>query len=99
MVATLGGTLLTCLSKTQMTVTLSSTEAYYVALSACAQEIKFVSILLGEMAKVENPYVIHENSRGNIFLAKNRQVGIHTKHIGISHHFLQKMVEEKDIDI
>ena len=33
LVSTLGGTLLTCLSKTQRNVTLSSTEAEYVALS------------------------------------------------------------------
>ena len=37
LVATLGGTLLTFSSKTQRTVTLSSTEAEYVALSACAK--------------------------------------------------------------
>ena len=59
LVATLGVTLLTCSSKTQRTVTLSSTEAEYVALSACAQEVKFVSMLLGEMIEVQNPSVIY----------------------------------------
>ena len=38
LVATLGGTLLTCLSKNQRTVTLISTEAEYVTLSARTQE-------------------------------------------------------------
>ena len=52
LVATLGGTLLTCLSKTQRTATLSSTEAEYMALSACTQEVKIVSMLLGEMNEV-----------------------------------------------
>ena len=56
-------------------------------------------MLLGEMTKVENPSVIYEYNQGVIFLAKNRQVGIHTKNIYIIYHFLRDMVEEKDIDI
>ena len=44
LVATLGGTLPKCLSKTQSNVTLSITESDYVALSACAQAVKFVDI-------------------------------------------------------
>ena len=99
LVATLGGKLLTCSSKTQRTVTLSSTEAEYVALSACAQEVKFVSMLLEEMTEVGKPSVIYEDNQGVIFLAKNRQVGIRKKHIDIRHNFLRDMVEEKDIDI
>ena len=59
LVDTLGGTLLTCSSKTQRTVTLISTEAEYVALSTCAQEVKFVSMLLGEMTEVEKPSIIY----------------------------------------
>ena len=51
------------------------------------------------MTKVKNPYVIYDNNQGAIFLAKNRQVGICTKHTDIHHHFLRYMVEEKDIDI
>ena len=69
------------------------------ALSACAQEEKFVSMLLGEMTKVEKPSVIYEDNQGAIFLAKNRHVDIITKHTDICHHFLRDMVEEKDIDI
>ena len=42
---------------------------------------------------------IEDNQGGEIFLSKNRQVGIHTKHMDICHHFLRDMVEDKDIDI
>ena len=48
---------------------------------------------------MEKPSVIYEGNQGAIFLAKNRQVGIRTKHIDIRHRFLRDMVEEKDIDI
>ena len=46
LVSTIGWTLLMCSSKTQRTVTLISTEAEYVALPACTQEVKFISMLL-----------------------------------------------------
>ena len=52
LVAKLGGPLITCSSKTQRYETLSSTEAEYVALSVCTQEVNFVSMLLGEMNEV-----------------------------------------------
>ena len=99
LIATLGGTLLTCLSETQRNLRLISTEEEYVAMSACAQEVKLVSIFMGETNEVKQPSVIYENSQGAIFLANNSQVGILTKHIDIRHHFLQDMVEGKDIDI
>ena len=51
------------------------------------------------MTKVEKPSAIYEDNQGAIFLAKNRQVGIHKNHIDIRCHFLWDMVEEKDIDI
>ena len=75
---------------------LSSTESEYVSLSECAQEVKFISIILGEMIEVEKPSVIYEDNKGAIFLAKKRQVDICTKHIDIFHHFLRDMVEEND---
>ena len=99
MVATLGGTLLTFSFKNQRTLTLGSTESDYVALSACAQEVNFVGMLLGEMTEVENPSVFYEDNQSAIFLAKNGQVRIRTNHVGIRHHFLRDVVEENDIDI
>ena len=59
-------------------MTLSITETKYVALSACAEEVNFVSMVLEEMTEVENPSVVYEDNQGIIFLAKNRQVGIRT---------------------
>ena len=78
---------------------LSSTEAEYLALSACAQEVSFVNTLLEYMTKVYKPSVIYEVNQGIIFLVKNRQVGIHTKHIDIRNHFLRDIVEDKYIGI
>ena len=49
-------------------------------------------MLLGEMSKVQNPSVIYEDNQGDIFIAKNRQVGILTEHIDICHNFLRDLV-------
>ena len=68
-------------------------------LSACAQEVKFVSMFLGEITKVQKPSIIYEDNQGATFLANNRQVGICTKYIDIRHHFRREMVKKKDIDI
>ena len=45
-VATIGGTLLTFLSKTDSNFTLRSTEAEFMALSEFSKEVKFVSMFL-----------------------------------------------------
>ena len=54
-------------------------------------------MFLGEMTEVKNPSIIYEDNQWAIFLAKNREVGIRTKHINSCHHFLRDMVKEKDI--
>ena len=53
------------------------------ALSECTQEVKCLSMFLGEMIEVKKSDVIYEDNQGTIFLAKNRQVGNCTKHIDI----------------
>ena len=99
LVATLEGTLLTYFSKTHRNLTLSCIEAEYVVLTVCSQEVNFVSVLMGQMTKVQNTSIIYEDNQGTIFLANNRQVGICTKHIDICHHFLWDIVEDKYIGI
>ena len=50
------------------------------------------------MTQVQKPSVMCEDNQGYILPEKNRQVGIRTKYIDISHHFLRDMVEDKYID-
>jgi hypothetical protein len=48
-VLTIGGYLVSYISKSHPSVTLSSTEAEYVAASMCATEVKFVQMLLEKL--------------------------------------------------
>ena len=63
-------------------------------LSTCAQELKF-----GIMSRVQILDVVYEDSQGDILVAKNRQVGMRTKHIDMRHHFLRDMLEDNDMNI
>ena len=79
--------------KTQRTITLRSAEANYEALLECAQEMNFVNMLLQEITEFWKPEIMQEDNQGAIFLAKNRQVGMSTKHTNIRHHFMREIVE------
>ncbi|MEM7375839.1 MAG: Ty1/Copia family ribonuclease HI, partial [Bacteroidota bacterium] len=88
------GALVSWKSKRQGSVTLSSTEAEYVALSQVACEMKFVHSLLSEMGiKVDTPMIVHEDNQGAIFLAKNEALGQRTKHIDTRYHFTRELIQ------
>jgi histone deacetylase 1/2 len=98
---TIGGALISWQSKGQQTVTLSSTEAEYVAMSQCGQEIKFIAMLLNEVTggKVTLPSILREDNTGAIFIAKNQQIGTRTKHIDIKYHHVKDMIEDEELEV
>ena len=80
-------------SKGQKSVTLSSSEAEYVALSEAAKEIKFVyQLLIGMGMKVKLPIVVRVDNLGAIFISENVLVSQKTKHIDIRYRFVQEFV-------
>jgi hypothetical protein len=96
---TLGGMITNWSSKKQNTVSLSSTESEYQALSECAQESVFTQNLIQELTGEDNQAIIYEDNLGAIYLAKNYQVSGRTKHIDIRHHWLRDLQTSKRIDI
>ena len=89
---TIGGSaLINWISKGQPIVTVSSTEAKYVALSDGSKETAFVTNVLAEVTKVIMPTsLLSENNTSAIFLLKNSQVGSRTKHIDVRYHFIRE---------
>jgi hypothetical protein len=96
---TVGGTITNWISKTQGSVTLSSTEAEYVAIATAAQEVRFTQQLLGEIMTCVNPAIIYEDNTGAIYLVKNQQVGQRTKHISIRAHFIRDLWSQGYLDV
>jgi hypothetical protein len=67
----------------------------------CAQEIKFVSMLLHEIApdQVERPSILREDNTGAIFTAQNQQIGARTKHIDVKYHHVKDMLEDGELEL
>ena len=95
---TLGGCLVSCMSKTQPALTLSSTEAEYYAASMCATEIKFLQMLMEELFPEKNlrPATLLEDNTGAIYLIENQAVGNRTKHIDIRMHHIREMTSSME---
>jgi hypothetical protein len=66
-------------SKSQKGVTLSSTEAKYVAISKAVKELKFIYYLLSDLhIKVNLPIVVKTDNIGAIFMSENASTGFCT---------------------
>jgi Reverse transcriptase (RNA-dependent DNA polymerase) len=96
-----GGCLVSWASKGQPSVTLSSTEAEYVAASMCATEIKFVQMLMEELrvSPSSSTATLNEDNQGAIYVIRNDQVGQHTKHIDVKWHHVREMVKSNRLRV
>lgn len=81
-------------TKKQVTVSLSSSESEYVALSACVSECIFVGQLLTEILNVPVfPVYVYEDNQSCIKMASTLETK-RTKHIDIKHHFVRDCVSQ-----
>jgi hypothetical protein len=82
-------------SKQQQSVTLSSTEAEYVALSEATKEIKFVVQVLESIGlKVKYPVTVFVDNVGAIFMSENITATSRTRHIDVRYHFIHEVIED-----
>ncbi|KAE8244094.1 hypothetical protein A4X06_0g5973 [Tilletia controversa] len=86
----LHGNPVTWRSKLQDTVSVSSTEAEYVALSEATREAIWAVQLLGELRiRKKGPVDMYTDNTGAEALARNPQAHQRTKHISIHHHLVR----------
>ena len=82
-------------SKIGRSVTQSSTEAEYFAVSEIAKEILFIKQLLDTIGvEVELPITVRVDNVGAIFLANNFSISQRTKHIDIRAHAIREYIED-----
>ncbi|KAL2224606.1 UNVERIFIED_CONTAM: Retrovirus-related Pol polyprotein from transposon TNT 1-94 [Sesamum indicum] len=98
-VFTYGGTAVSWVSKLQKVVTLSTTEAEYVAVTEAAKELIWLQHLLGELGKPQADVILHSDSQSAIHLAKNPAFHSRTKHIEIKYHFIRQLLEKKALQL
>ena len=90
---------ISCRSKKQSTVALSSTEAEYMALTEATQEAVWLKAFLCELGEMKSDEAvkIYEDNQGSIALAKNPEFHKRTKHIDIRYHFVREKVEDGQV--
>ena len=80
-------------SKRQTSVSRSTTEAEYIALSTACQELVWLRRLLSDVGlKQDVPSIIYEDNQGAIELSRNPKFHNRTKHIDVSFHFIREQV-------
>ena len=81
-------------SKGQKSVSLSSTEAEYMAVSEIATEILFIRSMLEFLGvTVELPIEVNVDNIGAIYLSKSATSSNRTRHIDTRYHFVREYIE------
>ena len=88
-------------SRTQKCVTLSTSEAEYVALGVAVKELLFLKQVWRFMipGKGMPCFPVFEDNQGDLQLSKNPVSNLNSKHIDVRHHFLRELVRQGDIII
>jgi hypothetical protein len=87
-------------SHAQRNVTLSSTEAEYVAVSEVCTEIIFIRQVLNFMGiVVDYPILVFVDNIGAIYLASNSATSQRSRHIDVRYHYVREYVEDGTVKI
>ena len=88
----LGEGVISWISKKQISVALSSTEAEYIAASLASQELVWLRQLLSDLhiPCIEST-TLYEDNQGCIKIASNEKINARTKHIDVRHHHLRDL--------
>ena len=86
------------MSRKQSTITLSSTEAEYVALSEAGREASWLRSLYEELGFPQyNPTIIFGDNEGSMAMARNPQFHKKSKHIAHKWHWIREAIDQEVI--
>ncbi|KAJ1305494.1 hypothetical protein OPQ81_000501 [Rhizoctonia solani] len=84
----------------QATISLSSTEAEYVAATSAARELVWIRQFLSELGfSPDGPTTMLTDNQSSIALARNLVNHQNTKHIRVKYHYIHEMIELREIDL
>ena len=87
-------------SKGQKSVSLSSAEAEYVAISEAVKEIRFVYQVLESMEiEINLPIIVRVDNVGAIYMTENTTTSTRTKHVDTRYHFVKEFIDENFLKI
>ena len=96
---TLNGGVLNYFSSKQATVSLSSTEAEYIAAAEACKEGLYFRNLINELKPVQLPIHLHVDNLGAGFIAQNSVNNNRTKHIDIKWHMIRDWIAKKVFEL
>jgi len=94
---TLDGTTISWKSKLHRRVSLSTTEAEYIAIAETAKEMIWLKNLLKELGKRQDEPSLFSDNQSAICLAKNPILHSRCKHIELKYHFIGNLINDGDL--
>ena len=98
-VFTLAGAAVSWVSKLQTVVTLSTTEAEYMAVTQVCKETIWIQRLLEELGHKQEKIYVFVDSQSALHIARNPSFYSRTKHIGVQYHFVREVVKDGNADL
>jgi hypothetical protein len=96
----LGEFLVSCISKKQSLVNLSTTESEYIVAASCCTQVLWMKQTLKDIqVEYDEPIPIYCDNTSTISTSKNTVMHSKMKQIPIKYHFLQEKVAEKNIRV
>ncbi|WVZ96872.1 LOW QUALITY PROTEIN: hypothetical protein U9M48_042455 [Paspalum notatum var. saurae] len=95
----LGTSLVSWSSRKQASVSLSTTEAEYIAAASCCSQLLWMKATLSDFGLRFGKIPLLVDSTSTISVAKNPVLHSRTKHIDVRFHFLRDHFEKGDIDL
>ena len=94
------GSLITAYSHVQRSISLSSTQAEYQALTSAVQEIIYFRQLLGELGYEQNlPTPLLCDNQGALYLSVSTKNHIKIKHIALRYHYIRDTIKDKLVNL
>jgi hypothetical protein len=94
------GSPISWLAKKQPLVTLSTTEAEFVALALCIQELLYLRQLTGELQQTsDQPILVHEDNQSTIKIATNAELHGRSKHIDVKYMFVRDLLDAGEFEL
>ena len=91
----LGKDMVSWRSRRQATIALSSTEAEYMSMCNCAQQILWIQSIFHECHLTLDHSIMFGDNKGALHIAQNPVMEGRSKHIDIKYYFLRECVENK----
>ena len=96
----LGKIMVAWLSKKQTSISLSTTEAEYIAVASCCTQVMWMKQTLQDMkVSIDEPISIECDNTSAISISKNPVLHSKTKHIPVKYHFLREQVAQKVVKL